>query len=122
MKKFALLICCAVFCCSSFLFSQNASETTVLSAEDIDVQVTHAEYLGKTPPLRNLVPMAPADPTKRALNKANRKEVFNFAGRGKYTAVNPNSLPQGEDAIRQTSINTNHSICLLYTSPSPRDA
>ncbi len=110
MKKFALLICCTVLCCSSFLFSQNASETTVLSAEQVDVQVTYAEYLGKTPPLRNLVPMAPADPTKRALNKANRKEIFNFAGRGKYTAVNPNALPQGEDIVRQTSINTNHSI------------
>ncbi|MBK6903327.1 MAG: T9SS type A sorting domain-containing protein [Saprospirales bacterium] len=70
------------------------------------VEVTHAEYLGKTPPLRNLVPMDPTTPEKRSKAKENKKTtiVSNFAGRGKRNyEPKPGALPKGADPVRQGS-------------------
>ncbi|MFT5382826.1 MAG: hypothetical protein ACI8VT_000504 [Saprospiraceae bacterium] len=110
MMKNCLSILCILLIslCNTSLSAQKTPKNT-LPSSDSEVQVTYAEYLGKTAPLRNLVPMAPASLEKRAKNKANRKEVKNFVGRGKYVSTNPNALPQGEDPVWQSAINPNHS-------------
>ncbi len=87
----------------------NAQITAEDESQGYDVQVSYAEYLGKTPPLRDLVPMAPASLEKKEKNKQNRKEITNFLGRGKYEAVNPNALPQGPDPVRQSVISNTFS-------------
>jgi type IX secretion system substrate protein/SprB-like repeat protein len=111
MKNCIPIFCVLLFSlCNTSLFAQKTQNNNVTQSEDYEVQVTYAEYLGKTAPLRNLVPMAPASLEKRAKNKANRKEVKNFVGRGKYVSTNPDALPQGEDPVWQSAFNPNHSF------------
>ncbi|MBK7407254.1 MAG: hypothetical protein IPJ40_03695 [Saprospirales bacterium] len=66
------------------------------------VEVTHAQYLGKTPPLRNLVPVATTSPEKREKAEQNKITVPNFVGRrGNEDYGNPGALPKNGDPVRQ---------------------
>ncbi len=92
-----------IFSCS-ILKAQNG--TTI----DVDVQVTQAEFIGKTLPIRDLVPLVGISPEKKAALKKD-KLIPNFVGRGRKNApVNPNALPRFGDPVRQSVINSNRSI------------
>ena len=126
MKNYyTLFLLLLLWCCSSVV---NAQETTTLSADELDIQVTYAQKIGKTLPLRHLVPMLPADPGKRQRVKMNKQGPQNFAGRGKYVSSNPNALPQGEDPVWQRSMRSSSidveplvNIEGLDTGSSPQD-
>ena len=107
MKNYSIFLNLLFLFLSITTITAQKSQKKPAPAFDSEIQVTYAEYLGKTAPLRNLVPMAPASLEKRAKNKANRKEIKNFIGRGKYVSSNPNALPQGEDPVWQSEMNTN---------------
>ncbi len=109
MKNCLCILSILLFSIFNNTLHAQKTQTNPSQSPDFEVSLTYAEFLGKTAPLRNLIPMAPASLEKKAKNKANRKEIKNFAGRGKYVAVNPNALPQGEDPVWQSAINTNFS-------------
>jgi hypothetical protein len=125
MKKLNTLLLVLLLCfCSSSLLAQNTSTTY----ENVDVQVTYAQRIGKTLPIRHLVPMNMADPEKRKRVKLNKKAPANFGGRGKYVPANPNALPQGDDAVWQRSMRSSNidieplvNIEGLATGASPQD-
>jgi len=101
MKKCNTLLFTLLLLASCFTLQ---AQSTTIKQTDIEVQVTYAERIGTTLPIRDLVPMQPADPEKRKRVKLNKEAPKNFAGRGKYVSSNPNALPQGEDAVRQHAI------------------
>lgn len=90
--------------CVGLLSAQNITTVTP------DVEVTYAQRIGHTLPIRQLVPMAPADPEKRKRFKLNKEVPNNFAGRGKYVSSNPDALPQGPDAVWQRTVRNNNSL------------
>lgn len=90
--------------------SLNAQSTTELV--EVDVQVTYANHIGTTPPIRHLIPLPETDAEKRKKAKSNRKPPQNFIGRGKHAPYNPNALPQGTDPVRQYSSYRNNSIAV----------
>jgi hypothetical protein len=98
MKKHALWLA-LLFCLG--LTQTNAQTTS--QVEDIEVSVTYAEYLGKTPPIRNLVPMANTGEEKLSRKKENMEAPENFMGRGKYKSSKTDALPIGPDPLRQTT-------------------
>jgi len=67
----------------------------------VQVEVTQAELIGVTPPIRTLVPMPSMSAEKRKRAKQRRKAPNNFAGRGKYVSTVENPQPQGPDPLRQ---------------------
>lgn len=87
-----------VFCLLAFGVNTTTAQTKV---KDVKVSSTYANFLGKTPPIRDLVSVASTTDEKRNRVKQNKKVPSNFAGRGKYVSTNPNALPKGEDQIRQ---------------------
>jgi hypothetical protein len=104
MKKiswsFALLL---AFCWSVISYAQNAPVHP-------QVDVTHAEYLGKTPPLRSLTPVAPTPQEKRDAYKK-QKTVPNFIGRRDNAfEPKPGALPKGLDPVRQASFTKDFQI------------
>ncbi|MCB0704831.1 MAG: T9SS type A sorting domain-containing protein [Saprospiraceae bacterium] len=100
MKRTFLWLAC-LFCCLS-LNQVKAQSTTVV--ENAEVSVTYAQYLGKTPPLRNLIPMALSGDEKLEISEGNKEAPNNFAGRGKYESSNPYAKPLGPDPLWQTSV------------------
>lgn len=84
-------------------FSQKQSENDQLG--EFEVEVTEAQFLGKTPPLRNLVPLQSTSVEKREAAEKLKKEVPNFMGRKlRSDKINPRALPQGEDPIIQNNL------------------
>jgi hypothetical protein len=82
-------------------FAQNSVKVTT----NANAEVTFAKKLGTTPPIRQLIPMAPMSEEKRLERKKNRKVPANFVGkRGQFVSENPNALPSGPDPIRQEAI------------------
>ncbi|MCB9284653.1 MAG: T9SS type A sorting domain-containing protein [Lewinellaceae bacterium] len=72
------------------------------------VEVTHAQLLGKTPPLRNLVPMEPTSPEKREKAEQQKITVPNFVGRrGNEDYGKPGALPKNGDPVRQLAQKVN---------------
>ncbi|MCG8331081.1 MAG: T9SS type A sorting domain-containing protein [Chitinophagales bacterium] len=102
MKYFKLFIFTLSMWCMLPLIPQ--AQNTVTTHTELDVQVTYAQKIGKTLPVRDLVPMRAADPEKRKRVKLNKQAPSNFAGRGKYVSSNPDALPQGPDAVWQQMI------------------
>lgn len=90
--------------CTCCLHLQAQSITQDL---EIDAQSTQAIYLGKTKPIRELIPVPSPNRERRKKGKLRKKVPTNFAGRGKYISTNPNAMPQGEDEVWQKSINRN---------------
>ncbi len=79
---------------------------------EVEVQSTQAEFLGKTPPVRDLVPLVGISPEKKKGLKKH-KLIPNFVGRGtRKEPVNPNAEPRFGDPVRQSEINNNRSIPL----------
>lgn len=72
---------------------------------ETDVQITYAEHLGTTPPIRELVPAKFTSDEKRKILKDNRKMPPNFIGRGKRGEPKPGALPMGPDRLWQKSFN-----------------
>jgi len=100
----------------AFLFFQTANVQAQSTSVEIEVQVTHAQLLGITPPLRNLVPSSPIDRDKRAALKANKKVPPNFYNANRDAAIpNPNAQPQGADPIRQTQQHLNTGLVIEPT-------
>ncbi len=108
-KKSFLTILCLTFCCA-FWTTIEAQTTTTTQTIDVKVQQTHAKFLGKTKPLRDLAPLSPADPKKKAIEKKNKKrEVVNFIGRDKRDHMNSPNKSVGPDPVRQKDFGTtNH--------------
>lgn len=90
--------------CGCFFNLQAQSITQTL---EVEAQSTQAVYLGKTKPVRDLIPVPSPDRERRKKSKLRKKAPNNFAGRGKYVSSNPNAMPQGADEIWQKSINRN---------------
>ena len=94
------------------------------------LMTTEAVHLGKTPPLRELLPHPSTDPAKKAAVKATRPPR-NFVGRGRPYATVPTAQPQqqGYDAVLQgtapKSLNGDISFLVnqdgLATGSSPHD-
>jgi len=108
MKRptWSLILILAV-CWALPLASQNIKSEPIHPSVD----VTHAQYLGKTPPLRNLVPMAPTPLEKRVKAKQDKKIIPNFRGRGTRDFVKKESaLPKGADPVRQLSFTKDFEI------------
>ncbi len=79
----------------SSVFGQQVSETHRVEAE-----LSHARYLGTTPPLREMLKRAATDPRKRALSKKRReREVQNFGGDDLIGAPSVDGLPKGKDPL-----------------------
>ncbi len=74
--------------CSLFCIVANGQSTTS-EVTPANAQVTYAEFLGTTPPMRDIIPLQPTDNDKRSLSKKNRKAPKNFIGRGKNTVLRP---------------------------------
>jgi hypothetical protein len=83
---------------TSGLFGQTDVSVKQLEAQ---VEVTYANYLGQTKPLRELIPLSATSDAKRKERKRDRMVPENFFGRGKRKAPLPNALPQGADPVRQ---------------------
>ncbi|HMQ49395.1 MAG TPA: T9SS type A sorting domain-containing protein [Saprospiraceae bacterium] len=108
-SKLLLLLILSGF---SSVLLQAQNQTTPLT--DIEVQVTYAEFVGKTPPLRDLAPLRGSSTEKKAEYKRN-KTVPNFAGRKQRPQPNPNALPRGEDPIRQSEMGRSTGIVVEPT-------
>lgn len=101
-KTLTALTASALLIVASFSLGQAQNTVTVHNA---NAEVTYAKKLGTTPPIRQLIPMAPMSEEKRLERKKNRKVPANFIGkRGQYVSENPNALPGGPDPIRQEAI------------------
>jgi len=88
---------------------------TVLNAQNtqqIEAEVTqsYVQLLGKTPPVRTLVPLNPTSPERRSESKKSTKVIPNFVGRGKVENPDPNALPKGADPVRQTGFYKSSSV------------
>ena len=95
--SFILLLLCA-FCIGKLHAQPKASKQQQL---DVPVEVTYANFLGQTPPLRQLIPMAPTSEVKRQKRKQDRMVPENFIGRGKRVKPQPGARPRGADPVRQ---------------------
>ena len=93
--------------------AQTTSTTTTI---ETTVEVTYAEYLGSTRPVRDLIPVPPTDPERRKLMKKPRSVPENFQGRGKHNLAFPERQLRTEDAIRQRSLNGDSSIVELLVN------
>lgn len=98
MKRVLFLIYYCLI--SSFWSFTNAQNSKIIDAE---VRTSHAQFLGKTPEVRHLVPLPRTSLEKKKANKT-RKIIPNFLGRRPFTPSNPNGLPNGPDPVRQLSI------------------
>jgi len=81
--------------------------------ESIKVEVTYAEKIGITAPLRSLAPLASTSEERRKQAKLTKKFIPNFMGRGHRLEPNPDALPLGKDPVLQVqnnSLNSNISI------------
>lgn len=87
MKKMLLLMACLAICALSFAQQPGAPTT-----------IGQGTYLGKSEPLRNYPLITEAVP-----GKSNYRIIPNNFPTDGY--VNPNSLPQGGDPIRQSEVN-----------------
>ncbi len=99
MKKAIASIYISLFVC--LLLSAQTSKQV-----PIDIQKTQAILVGKTPPLKELVPLKGLSPEKKAASKKRKKKIVdNFNGRTPAQVNNLNALPQGVDPLRQTGSN-----------------
>ena len=101
MKQYSLLL--LMFLVSLSLYGQKAKSVKSLPQYP-QVDVTHAQFLGKTPPLRNLVPLNPTSQERREMNEDRKRVVPNFSGRRPTPPAKEGAKPVGEDPIRQTAI------------------
>ncbi|MEM9824695.1 MAG: hypothetical protein AAF985_26645, partial [Bacteroidota bacterium] len=98
MKRVFSLFLLFISC--NLCFQLTAQESKQLQ---VDVQASHAQLIGKTPPLRDLVPLPRTSLLKKKANKS-RKMVPNFLGRRNFEPTNPNGLPNGPDPVRQSQL------------------
>ena len=103
---YAMLLC--VFFSVS-VSAQVSSEVVAAKAEQ-----THARYLGKTLPLREMVKRAAMDPLKREQSKKRReREVQNFGGDDLISAPAVEGLPKGKDPLfKPNTLKSNNGIML----------
>jgi hypothetical protein len=88
---------------TSGLFAQQAG----VPQQPVSAMESEVVFLGKTPPLRDLVPIPSTSPEKKAAVKLKRPPR-NFIGRGMPTTTVEGAQPgaQGFDAVRQSSLPT----------------
>lgn len=87
----------------NIMLAQTPSFTTTTKKIKPKVEVTYAELLGTTPPIRDLVQLKATDKQKRKLAKKNRRAPKDFVGRGLRKVVRPDLEHQGPDQVRQTN-------------------
>ena len=93
----------------SISFGQRA--TSIKSApQKPQVDVTYAEFLGKTPPLRDLVPLSPTSQERREMGELRKKVVPNFSGRRPTPPAKEGALPIGDDPVRQMNFSRSQQI------------
>ncbi len=103
MNRITLILCGLLL--SGSLFAQTLSRTI-----EAKVQVTYAEYLGTTPPLRHLLPIPATTPEKRRQAKLSKKAPKNFIGRGKNEIARPDLAHQGLDPVLQSSLGASDTV------------
>ncbi|MEM7103960.1 MAG: T9SS type A sorting domain-containing protein [Bacteroidota bacterium] len=101
MHKILLMLIALVICFTN-VETVNAQET--VSYPELDVQVTHAQFLGTTPPLRDLIRVPLTDREKKEAFERNRKEIDNFYFRDIRPEPNPHALPKGADPVWQAGL------------------
>ncbi len=84
--------------------AQNATTTKKIEAT---VEVTYAEYLGSTRPVRDLIAVPATDPERRKEMKRPRSVPENFQGRGKQNLAFPERQLEIDDPIWQSSFSEN---------------
>ena len=90
------LLFCSLLLGNPLLAQQNQPEAS-------SVQLTYAEKIGTTPPVRNLIKMPAATNEKRKTAKDKRREIPNFANRRAPSQEAPHAKPIGQDPVRQFS-------------------
>ena len=89
----------------NMLLAQTPTASTTTKNLKPKVEVTYAEFIGTTPPVRDMVSLKATDRQKRKIAKKNRKAPKDFPGRGRNTIVRPDLEHQGPDQVRQTTFN-----------------
>ncbi len=104
---------CVLFiflCFSNISFAQiNPSNSTTIDAK---VETTYAEFLGTTPPIKELISLQATDQQKRKKARKNWKAPKDFPGRSRNTVIHPALEHQGPDPIRQTSFSPESMISI----------
>jgi len=100
ISKIIISICCLL------LLSQTSNgQVETRQIENFSVSSSHAELLGKTRPVGELVSKPTTSKEKKLLSKIEKKVPDNFKGRrNKSKAVDFEKEHQGPDPIRQSSI------------------
>lgn len=91
-----LILCLITVVLNNQSFAQKRKKV-----EDFNVSVTHAELLGKTKPIRDLVRVASTSQEKKEQIKRNKKVPENFIGRGTSKVKYPEKEHQGVDPLWQ---------------------
>ncbi len=81
-----------------------SSSAQSVSIPEYNVQVTHAQKLGKTPPIKSRLNIPVTDLEKLKNDKKTRKIVPNFQGRGLPPVAKAGAKPQGPDPVWQRTI------------------
>ncbi len=92
-------IACTFFLIFSYTINAQNLENIPARAE-----VTYAKLLGKTAPVRTLIPMHGINPLKRASIHDRSKIIPNFPGRRKNHQILFDAPPFGADPVRQSTI------------------
>jgi len=99
MNKTTLLTCLLLLAGTALAHGQSRTSRKVVGAE-----VTHAQFMGKTLPLRQLIPVSTVGPNKRKQMEMEGEAPENFFGRGKRRAPQAGALPREGDPLRQSTI------------------
>ena len=92
-------------CTTNSIIAQNKLKAPRTQKVHTEVKVTHAEKLGKIPPIRSLIKLPASDLEKRREAKKPTQVPPNFMGRGKSNVMYPELEHKGPDKIRQKSFN-----------------
>lgn len=108
MYKNLLTLIFSLFCLLT-AFDANAQ---AFESSDVEAQVTQAQFLGTTPPLRDLIRVPLTDREKKEAFERNRKEIDNFYFRDIRPEPNPHALPKGADPVLQDGLDKNNQIAV----------
>ena len=115
IKRNFLTTLILALCCMCWTALEAQTTTTTTEVIDAKVQETHAKFLGKTKPLRDLVPIGTTVPVKKAGKKKNKKrEVANFIGRDKRDHMNSANKSSGLDPVRQKDFGNGNNLNPIF--------
>jgi len=105
MKNHPIYLFFFLFLSQTMIFGQGPGTTKTKKNLRPKVQVTYANKLGTTAPLKELVSIQTSNKQKKKLAKKNKQAPKDFRNRGRNKVVKPELEHQGVDAIRQREFN-----------------